>query len=98
MIEEPTRGTNTLDLIITNFPSHFIRTDVIPGILDHDVVLAEIEAKPKTNIQRPRNIALYNKAKWVSIRVDMETTTDKIKQMDYEKKYVEEMWNTLNQT
>ena len=49
VVEEPTRGTNILDLIVTNYPSRLNRTDVIPG---HDVVFTEVEVKPRTNKQR----------------------------------------------
>jgi hypothetical protein len=31
-VSEPTRGTNILDLIVTNQPSSFRRTEIIPGV------------------------------------------------------------------
>jgi hypothetical protein len=49
MVEEPTRESNTLDLIITNFPNYFNRIETIPGLSDHDIVFAELnKTYPKT--------------------------------------------------
>ena len=45
LVEEPTRGPNTLDLVITNNPTRFTRTKVIPGVSDHDIVFGEIDTK-----------------------------------------------------
>ena len=35
LVTTPTRGNNTLDLIITNFPSQFGRVETITGLSDH---------------------------------------------------------------
>lgn len=64
MMEEPTRGENTLDLILTNNPSNFMRTETIPGICYHDIVFAEIDMATKRKIQKPHSIPLaYNYTK-----------------------------------
>jgi hypothetical protein len=42
IVEEPTRGSNVLDLIVTNYPSSFRRTEIIPGVSDHDIVFTEV--------------------------------------------------------
>lgn len=44
-VEEPTRGINTLDLIETNHPSSF-RTEIIPGVSDHDIFYTETDIVP----------------------------------------------------
>ncbi len=71
VIEEPTRNKNRLDLLITNIPSKILRTDIIPGISDHDAVYAEIDIKPVRHKQNPRKIPLYKKARWDSMKTDM---------------------------
>ena len=38
IVGEPTRDTNILDLIATNQPSSFRRTEIIPGVSDHEIV------------------------------------------------------------
>ncbi|CAC5421635.1 unnamed protein product [Mytilus coruscus] len=42
IVEEPTRQTNTPDLLITNHPNSFKRVETLPGVSDHDIVFAEI--------------------------------------------------------
>ena len=41
LITNPTRGKNVVDLFITNNDSLIIKTQVIPGISDHDAVFVE---------------------------------------------------------
>ena len=62
MVEEPTWGPNTLDLILPNNPSRFPRTVLIPGLTDHDAVFAEVGLQVATNKQKPRHIPLYRTA------------------------------------
>ena len=64
LVEEPTRGKNTLDLFATNAPSKIIKVEVLPGISDHDIVAIEVDISPKRRKQKPRKIHLYSKAQW----------------------------------
>ena len=41
IVKEPTRGDNTLDLIAANRPNQINRTQVFPGLSDHDAVYTE---------------------------------------------------------
>ncbi|CAC5411906.1 unnamed protein product [Mytilus coruscus] len=54
MVEEPTRESNTPDLI-TNYPNCFVRIETIPGISDHDIVFVELKTiqlnKPKSKMK-----------------------------------------------
>jgi len=63
IVNEPTRGTHTLDLFITNYTGSFRRTEVIPGLSDHDIVYT-VDRIPAKLQQKPRKIFLYKKAKW----------------------------------
>ena len=92
MVEEPTRGENTLDLILTNNPSTFMRTETIPGISDHDIVFAEIDMATKKKIQKPRSIPLYKKANWENIKKGMASTLEKMSYFDEHNARVIEMW------
>ena len=56
IVGEPTRGTNILDLIATNHPSSIRRTEIIPGVSDHDIVYTEIDSVPTRQQQKPRQI------------------------------------------
>ena len=44
----PTRGNNTLDLLLTNRPKSTIQSQVIRGMSHHDVPLVEIDIDQTT--------------------------------------------------
>ena len=69
IVEIPTRCDNVLDLIAVNNPTLVNRTEVLPGIADHDAVFAEIDINPKRYNQKHRKIPLYKKANWNKINV-----------------------------
>ena len=79
IIQDPTRGNNTLDLIITNRPRQINRTEIIPGISDHHAVYTELEAKPCRRKQNPRDVSLYNKADWNSLKQHASSIADHIR-------------------
>ena len=54
LVTKPTRLENTLDLMKTNNPTRVNRTEILPGISDHDVVLCELDITPTTNKQIKR--------------------------------------------
>ena len=47
IVDQRTRGENTLDLIAVNYLTLASRTEILPGISDHDAVFAEIDIRPK---------------------------------------------------
>jgi hypothetical protein len=71
IVEVPTRGSNILDLIITNYPASFRRTEIIPGVLDHDIVFTEVNILPVKHRQKPRTIPLYWEAQWDNVKQDL---------------------------
>ena len=92
VVVEPMRGPNILDLIVTNYPSSFRRTEVIPGLSDHGVVYAEVDLLPARGKQRPRQIPLYKKVKWDNVRSDLSDIHRNIETMKEEGKSGNEMW------
>ena len=74
LVTEPTRGENILDLVITTNPTRCMKTTVIPGVSDHDIVLTEYDTRPIRHKQFRRQIPLYKKADWDSIRQHLENT------------------------
>ena len=52
MLREPTKGDNTLDLVITNTPQMVSRIET-PGLSDHDIVY--FEYKNKTPIKKTKS-------------------------------------------
>ena len=70
LIELPTRQENTLDLMLTN---QILRTEIIPGILDHDIVFAELNITSTKLKQKPRNIPIYRKINWETMKTELDT-------------------------
>ncbi|CAG2215457.1 unnamed protein product [Mytilus edulis] len=68
LIEYPTRKDNILDLMITNLPNQVPRIEIMPGISDHDIVFMEFKITPSKLKQTPRNVPIYNKANWETIK------------------------------
>ena len=64
----PTRGNNTLDLLLTNRPNSTIQSQVIPGISDHNVPLVEVDARPLRSVKKPRDIPRFKSASWDEFR------------------------------
>ena len=87
-----------MDLHITNIPSTILRTDIIPGISDHDAVYAEIDIKPVRHKQTPRKIPLYKKARWDSMKTDMSILLATIQHKVVVGTDVNQLWDTFTDT
>ena len=68
MQREPTRGQNPLDLFCCNKPSLVKSITSIPGISDHNIVLADCKLKPSIITKPQRKIYQWSKADWRSLR------------------------------
>ena len=68
MQREPTRGQNLLDLFCCNKPSLVKSITSIPGISDHNIVLADCKLKPSIITKPQRKIYQWSKADWRSVR------------------------------
>jgi hypothetical protein len=66
-ITEPTRLSNTLDLLATNMPEQVRRIRVIPGISDHAISYIELSVQPIAKRQVQRKVWLFNKADWTGM-------------------------------
>ena len=65
---EPTRESNLLDLFFTNKPTLVKNVSAIPGISDHEIVLADCNIKPTINKHAPRFIHQWRKADWEKLK------------------------------
>ena len=77
--------------MITNNPTRVNRTEILPGISDHEIVLCELDISPTINKQVKRSIPLYRKADW-------ELLSDHIKNIEIQifnspNSSVEYIWN-----
>ena len=93
LVTEPTRGDNTLDLVITNTPYLVPRIHTIPGLSDHDAVFFEFKCRVMRNIKKPHKVFLYNRANFDEIRNDLKETSSKIESMNSDNKSADELWN-----
>ena len=73
MVCEPTRENNILDLFITNSPTLVDSVSVVPGIADHQAVLAVVRLRPSIQKVKPRTVHLCSKANWDGMKEDMLT-------------------------
>ena len=94
VVDKPTRGNNTLDLLFTNNSSIVNRVETLPklGQSDHDVVFVEINIKPETRPQKPRKIFLYKKADYEAIKEDLQTFQLEFEQLDHETYSTNDLW------
>ena len=67
VVNEPTRGENVLDFFLTSNHTLVNNIKVSPGIADHDIVVANVNVKPKTKKQVPRKVPLFRKAYWTDL-------------------------------
>ena len=58
MVNEPTKGQNTLDLLMTTNPGLVSNIEVHPGMSDHQVVITNTDMKAKTSKKKPRLVHL----------------------------------------
>ena len=68
LVTNPRWGKNILELSITTNDSLIIKTQVIPGISDHNAVFVEGNIKATINKQKQRMVPLYRKADWDGLK------------------------------
>ena len=96
IIQEPTRENNILDLIATNRPNQINRTQIIPGISDHNIPYTELDINPSRSKQIPRNIPLYSKANWDGLRHHLKGIADEIREAELTSS-TEALWQSLKE-
>ena len=97
IVTEPTRGDNTLDLLITNCPQLFQRVEVIPGLSDHNIPYCELHIRAKRQQQASRPKMIYSKADWDSLRVIATDISNKILDMPDDSS-TEDLWCLFKET
>ena len=68
IVKEPTRYNNILDLFLTTNPTLIKSLACLPGLSDHDMVIAECALKPTPLKQKPRKAQLLRKADWPRLK------------------------------
>ena len=70
VVQENTRQNSTLDLFLSNHPSHVEAVSILPGLGDHDVVQIDTRIKPKRKRPIKRKIFLWKKADVTNMKKD----------------------------
>ena len=78
VIDQPTRGDNTLDLLVMNNQKLVNRTYILQGVSDHNIVFTEIDISPKKCTQTRRKLPIYRKANWEGIERELNRTREYI--------------------
>ena len=94
MVREPTREGNILDLFLTNSPTLVDSVNVVPGIADHQAVMAVVRLRPTIQKVKPRKVHLYSKADWDSLRRGMQDFQETFL-ASFEGKFTEQLWQEL---
>jgi len=76
IIDFPTRGNNTLDVILTNRPSLINCCEPMPGLSDHSVVYADWNIIARKQKLIRRKIFLWKRADFDSIRSKTQSWTE----------------------
>ena len=85
-----------MDLIATNRPNQINRTQIIPGISDHNIPYTELDINPSRSKQIPRNIPLYSKANWDGLRHHLKGIADEIREAELTPS-TEALWQSLKE-
>ena len=67
LVREPTREDNTLNLYLTNCPQLIPRTEVIPGLSDHNIPYCEFIVDTTKKKQAQYEVPVYAKANWTRL-------------------------------
>ena len=79
--DQPTRYSNTIDLVFTSNPSLLKSTSSIPGISDHNVVVSDFDTRPCIKKEKPKKFYKFREANWENVQNDMEKVSEEIKEL-----------------
>ena len=94
MVNEPTRCGNVLDLSLTANHPLVQKVEIVPGISDHDIMIADVNVKPQITQQKPSSVPLYRKADRDSFRKYISEFASHLI-LNYKNKTVEQLWNSF---
>ena len=97
MVNFPTRINNILDVFCTNRPSLVDRCAPIPGLSDHDIVLADTNVLPARQKPVKRKIYLWKRADKSSMSEDLKQFTGEFVHANTTETEVNTLWTTFKQ-
>ena len=94
MVSKPTRGDIILDLFLTSNHTLLNTVQNLPGLSDHDIIIANVSVTPKMKRQKPRSVPLFRKANWDGYKSFMREKSLYIL-ANFQESTVEEIWHAL---
>lgn len=98
MITFPTRGRNTLDLLFTDAPTLITSTEGAPGLSDHETIIVKHQLKATINKKESREVPLYHKANWTSMREDCQLFSEEYLSSSPRERTVASNWSLIKST
>jgi len=98
IVDQPTRHQNILDLFFLNHPNDEYTVNILPGLGDHDIVSVDINVQHQINKLCRREIYLYDRADWDSIRQDVISLMDTSEFNSPDDRTVDELWMKFKDT
>lgn len=95
IVTEKTRGQNILDIFLTNRPTLIQRTELLPGISDHDCVLTISDLQAKRQRPTKRLIHLWDRGNLESLKSDAQLISSSTIKNFNTATPIEELWNHL---
>jgi len=95
MVDFPTRYDNLLDILLTNRPSLMGRVDRVPGVSDHQGVLASSLIKARYRRPVKRKIFLWNRCDVGAVKDNMASFTEHFLLENDVNKSVNRLWSTF---
>jgi hypothetical protein len=95
VVDFPTRGHNTLDILITNRSTLINRCLPIPGQSDHDIILTDTNIVPSRQKPVKQLIHLWNKADTSKMATDLEKDLDEFTKTTTIDIPVNSLWTTF---
>ena len=93
IVRLPTRGSNILDVFITNRPNLIQECKTILGISDNDIVFVETSTRATRNRPPRRKIFIWKNADTDTLRADINLFTSSFTQDSTNQTNINELWN-----
>ena len=98
IVNQPTRHQNMLDLFFLNHPNDKYTVNILPNLGDHGIVSVDIHVQHQINKVCCREIYLYDRANWDSIRLNVISLNNTSDFTSPNNRTVDELWMKFKDT
>ena len=83
--------------MLMNIPSCLNRVEILPPISDHDIVLVEADITPKRVKPPARNVYVWRKGNWDTLRQEFEIFANDYLALDKANLHINTLWNLIKE-